>query len=75
MSLAILFHFLCAQHVSDINIVNILCYCEFEIARTLVRCVLGFQCGCVGVVNVLQAEAQLVCSCGIWGLGVNDHLK
>jgi len=24
---------------------------------------------------VWQAEAQLVCSYGMWGLGVNDHLK
>ena len=24
---------------------------------------------------MLQAEAQLFCSCGIWGLGVNDRLK
>jgi len=39
------------------------------------RCVLEFRCGWVGVVSVLQAEAQLVCSCGMWGLGVNDRLK
>jgi len=24
---------------------------------------------------MLQAEAQPVCSCGMWGLGVNDRLK
>jgi len=41
----------------------------------LVRCVLEFRCGWVGVVSVLQAEAQLVCSCGMWGLEVNDCLK
>ena len=23
----------------------------------------------------LQAEAQLVCSCGMWGLGVNERLE
>jgi len=23
----------------------------------------------------MQAEALLVCSCGMWGLGVNDHLE
>ena len=28
-----------------------------------------------GVVSTLQAEAPLVCSCGMWGLGVNDHLE
>jgi len=22
----------------------------------------------------MQAEALLTCSCGMWGLGVNDHL-
>ena len=38
---------------------NILCYCEFEIAHTLVRCVLEFWCGWVGVVSVWQAETQL----------------
>jgi len=41
MSLAILFHFLCVQHVSDIHI-------------------LEFRCGLVGVVSMLQAEAQVV---------------
>ena len=28
----------------------------------MVRCVLEFRCGWVGVVSMLQAEAQLVCS-------------
>jgi len=37
--------------------------------------VLEFQCGWVGVVSVLQSLAQLVCSCGVWGLGVNDHFE
>ena len=36
---------------------------------------LEFWCGWVGVVSVLQAEVQLVCSCGMWGLGVNDRSK
>jgi len=27
------------------------------------------------MVSVLQAEATLVSSCGMWGLGVNDHLE
>ena len=30
---------------------------------------LWFGCGSV------QAEALLACSCGMWGLGVNDHLE
>jgi len=35
---------------------------------------------CVGVTlwfgcGGLQAEALLACSCGMWGLGVNDHLE
>ena len=47
MSLAILFHFLCAQHVSDINIIH-----HQELATVLlnyhiVRVVLGSMC--VGV--------------------------
>jgi len=37
MSLAILFHFLCAQHVSDINIHN------QELATVLFRCVLQVE--------------------------------
>ena len=64
MSLAILFHFLCAQHVSDINIfiirsLRLFCWITKLVVLFLVRCVLEFQCGWVGVVSVLQAEAQL----------------
>jgi len=29
----------------------------------------------VGMVSVWHAEAQLVCSCGEWGLGVNDRFE
>jgi len=65
MSLAILFHFLCAQHVLDINISIIRSLRLFRWITTLVvlflvRCELEIQCGWVGVVSVLQAEAQLV---------------
>ena len=65
MSLAILFHFLCAQHVLDINISIIRSLRLFYRITTLVvlflvRCVLEIRCGWVGVVSVLQAEAQLV---------------
>ena len=63
MSLAILFHFLCAQHVSDINIsiirsLRLFCLITTLVILFLVRCVLEFRCGWVGVVSVLQAEAS-----------------
>ena len=53
MSLAMLFHFLCVQHVSDINISIIrslwlFCWITSSAVLFLVRCV--FRCGCVGVV-------------------------
>jgi len=65
MSLAILFHLLCAQHVSDINIsiirrLRLFCWIATFVVLFLVRCVLEFRCGSVGVVSVLQAEAQEV---------------
>ena len=62
MSLAILFHFLCAQHISDINIsiirsLRLFCWITTLIVLFLVRCVLEFRCGWVGVVSVLQAAS------------------
>ena len=62
MSLAILFHFLCAQHVSDINMSIIRSLRLFSwiitlVVLFLVRCMLEFRCGWVGVVSMLQAEA------------------
>jgi len=65
MSLAILFHILCAQHVSYINIsiiriLRLFCWITTLVVLFLVRCVLEFRCGWVGVVSVLRAEAQLV---------------
>jgi len=62
MSLAILFHFLCAQHVSDINIsiirsLRLFCWITTLVVLFLVPCVLEFRCGWVGLVSVLQAEA------------------
>jgi len=62
MSLAILFHFLCAQHVSYINIsiiriLWIFCWITTLVVLFLVRCVLEFRCGWFGVVSVLQASA------------------
>jgi len=46
MSLAILFHFLCAQHVSDINIsiirsLRLFCWITTLVVLFFVRCVLG----------------------------------
>ena len=63
MSLAILFQFLCAQHVSDINISIIrslqLCCWITSIVVFSVHCVLEIWCGWVWVVTVLQAEVQI----------------
>ena len=61
MSLAILFHFLCAQHVSDINIsiirsLRLCCWFTTSVLFS-VRCVLEIWCGWFWVVLVLQAEA------------------
>ena len=61
MSLAILFHFLCAQHVSDFNIsiirsLRLFCWITTLVVLFLVRRVLEFRCGWFGVVSVLQAE-------------------
>ena len=58
MSLAILFHFLCAQHVSDINIsiirsLRLFCWITTLVVLFLVRCV---RC-------VLQAEAPRASAC------------
>jgi len=54
MSLAILFHFLCAQHVSEINIsiirsLRVFCSITTLVVLSLVRCVLEIRCGWVGV--------------------------
>ena len=60
MSLAILFNFLCTQHVSDINISIIssfrLCFwITTSVVLFSVRCVLEIWCGWVWVVPALQA--------------------
>jgi len=62
MSIAILFHFLCTQYASEINIsiirsLRLFCWIATSVVLFLVRCVLEFRCGWVGVVSVLQAEA------------------
>ena len=62
MSLSILFHFLCTQHVSDINItlirsLRLCCWIATLVILFLVRCVLEIWCGWVWLVSVLKAEA------------------
>ena len=61
--LLLLFHFLCAQHVSGINIsiirsLRLFCWITTLVVLFLIRsvCVLEFRCGWVGVVSVLQGE-------------------
>jgi len=61
--LLFLFHFLCAQHVSDINIsiirsLRLFCWITTLVVLFLVRCLLEFRCGWVGVVSVLQASSS-----------------
>ena len=52
------------KRVSDVNISMIrslwlFCWITTLVVLFLVRCVLEFRCGWVGVISVLQAEAQL----------------
>ena len=63
MSLAILFHFLCTQHVSDINIpiirsLRLCCWITTLVVLFSVRCVLEIWCGWFWMVFVLQAETR-----------------
>jgi len=62
MLLVVLFHFLCAQYVSDINIsitrsLWMCCWITTSVVLFSVRCVLEIWCGWVWVLSVLQAEA------------------
>ena len=62
MSLAILFHLLCAQHVSDINIsifrsLRLCCWITTSVVFFSLRSVLDIWCGWYLVVFVLQASA------------------
>ena len=64
MSLAVLFHLLCAQHVSHINIsiirsLRLLCWITPSVVLFSVRCVLEIWCGWVWVVSVLQPDWSL----------------
>jgi len=61
MSLAILFHFLCGQHVSDINIsiiksLRLCCWITTSVVSFSVRCVLEMWCGWFWVVLVLHVQ-------------------
>ena len=63
--LLFLFHFLSAQHVSDINIsivrsLRLCCCITTSVVLFSVRCVLELWCSWFWVVFVLQAEAQVV---------------
>ena len=63
MSHAILFHFLCVQHVSDISIfiirsLRLFCCITTLVVLFLVRCVLEFRCGSFGVVSVIQQNSR-----------------
>jgi uncharacterized membrane protein len=81
MSLVILFHFLCAQHVSDINIsiirgLRLCCWITKSVVLFSVRCVLELWCGWFWVVFVLliiinyfvtKLEfTELSTACGKW---------
>jgi len=62
MSIAILFHIVSSQHVSDINIsivrsLRLFCWITTLVVLFLVRCVFEFRCGWVVVVSVFRAEA------------------
>ena len=61
MSLAILFHFLCAQHVLDINMsiirsLQLCCWITTSVVLFSVRCVLEIWCGWFWVVFVLHEQ-------------------
>ena len=65
MSLAFLFHFLCVQHVLDINLsiirsLRLCCWITTSVVLFLFRCVLEIWCGCICVVSVLQATPTLI---------------
>ena len=65
MSLAILFHFLCTQHVSDINICiirsfRLCCWITTSVVLFSVRCVLEIWCGWVSVVVLQPATRALL---------------
>ena len=63
MLLAILFHFLCAQHVSDFNIsiirsLRLFCLITTLVVLFLVRCVLEFRCSWASACNTDTTPTQ-----------------
>jgi len=65
MSLAILFYFLCTQHISDINMsiirsLRLCCWITTLVVLFLFRCVLKIWCGWVWVVSVLQPATRIL---------------
>ena len=63
ISPAISFHFLCAQHVSDLNIsiirsLRLCCWITTSVVLFSVRCVLEIWCGWFWILFILQAEAS-----------------
>ena len=80
MSLVILFHFLCAQHISDINIsiirsLRLCCWITTSVVLFSVRCVLEIWCGWFWVVFVLQAEASVKNHKFVWCICRGHNLK
>jgi len=67
---SVIHHWFVIWHAASVHY----CYVS-EIVHTLVCCVLELGCGSARVVSGLPSEAQLVYSCGMWGLGVNNRLK
>ena len=66
MSLAILFHFLGAQHVLDINIsivksLRLCCWITTSVVLFSVRCVLELWCGWFWVVNISIVKSLRLC--------------
>ena len=59
------FHFLCPQHVSNINMsiirsLRLFCWITTLVVLFLVRCVMEFRCGWVGLISMLQANTNNV---------------
>ena len=65
LSLAILFHFLCAQHVSHINIsitrsLQLCCWITTSVVLFSVRCVLEIWCGCKNNENFFLSTKKFI---------------
>ena len=81
MSLVILFHSLCDQHVSDINIsiirsLRLCCLITTSVVLFSVRCVLELWCGSFWVMFVLQASAcktKITCAENLFATGIRSR--